>query len=552
MGVYVRHIGCHKCGSSDGLALYEQEDGSTDGTCFVCRTYFRNPLQEEQEQREYNNNDVKIENLPIMALEDRGISKKAAEHFGVRVELSETNGEVVAHYYPFTKNGRITGWKRRDLLATDKRRRYTSIGDRKGCELFGQSVSGSGGRMIVVTEGECDAMAAWELFTKKGRVYRVVSLPDGANVRGAQNNLEWLETFDTVVLCLDQDEAGQKAAKVIADLLSPGKARIMSFSEVDANDMLRAGKVNEFYTALSNASETRPDGIVSGGDTWEMIANRPQVLSIPYPDGWDTMNEMTYGLRRGELDTFTSGSGMGKTQLMREIEYHLLKNTEDSLGIIKLEEPLYDSVEALMGIHINKRIHLPDIRDQMSQEELYEAWLATSGTNRIHFYDHFGSVDEQSLLAKIRYLSKGLGCNYVFLDHLNIAISEFAEEGGERERIDTLMSRLKRLTQELDIWIGLVVHLRKTSGGTSFEEGGIPTLDDLRGSGSIKQLSNGVYALSRNQQAENEEERNTSQLHVLKCRFTGRTGPADRLFFDHNTGRMIPVNINDPHQIGGF
>ena len=236
---------------------------------------------------------------------------------------------------------------------------------------------------------------------------------------------------------------------------------------------------------------------------------------------------------------------MGKTQVLRELQYHYLTTTDDNVGIIALEEPIEDSVEALMSIHLNKRIHLPDV--EVTDEEKYEAWLATSGTNRIHYYDHFGSVNDESLVSKIRYLAKGLGCNRIFLDHLSIVVSEFASDGGERELIDTIMTRLKNLTQELNVWIGLVVHLRKTSnGGKSFEEGAIPTLDDLRGSGSIKQLSNSVYALSRNQQSVCDIEKNTSLLTVLKCRFTGRTGNADSLYFNDDTGRMVKADDNMP------
>jgi twinkle protein len=125
-------------------------------------------------------------------------------------------------------------------------------------------------------------------------------------------------------------------------------------------------------------------------------------------------------------------------------------------------------------------------------------------------------------------------------------VSEFAGDGDERRQIDTIMSKLKNLTQELQIWIGLVVHLRKTSAGASFEEGAVPTTDDLRGSGSIKQLSNGVFAIARNQQHDNEYLRNTSSVHSLKCRFTGRTGAAGWLHFHGESGRMIPVD--DPEE----
>ena len=197
-----------------------------------------------------------------------------------------------------------------------------------------------------------------------------------------------------------------------------------------------------------------------------------------------------------------------------------------------------------MSLYLGKRIHLPDV--DYTPEEYRSAWEFIAGTNRIHLYDHWGSTDADTLFNKIRYLARGLDCKYIFLDHLSIVVSEFAGDGDERRQIDTIMSKLKNLTQELQIWIGLVVHLRKTSAGASFEEGAVPTTDDLRGSGSIKQLSNGVFAIARNQQHPNDYLRNTSSVHSLKCRFTGRTGHAGWLHFHGESGRMIPVD--DPEE----
>ena len=487
-----------------------------------------------------SNDITSILKLPILEIPDRGISKETCEHFGVRVAFSEETGEMTHHYYPIQSRGELIGFKERTLP-----KRFLKIGDSADrTDLFGQSLCGDGGKMIVLTEGELDAMAAHQMFRDKGKHYRVVSVPFGANSRAIEENLEWLSSFENVVVCPDQDEAGLKLADSVSDLLPPGKVKVMRFNEKDPSEMLLKGKQKEFYAALLNSNVKRPDGIVSGKDTWEILKNQPRAESIPYPEDWEEMNRMTYGMRLGELDTWTSGSGSGKTQIFRELQYHLLMSTKENLGVVALEEPLPDTVEAIMSLHLNKRIHLPDIRETVSEEEQYNAWLATVGTNRIHFYDHFGSVDDDSLISKIRYLAKGLGCKYIFLDHLSIVVSEFASDGGERERIDTVMTRLKKLTQELNIWIGLIVHLRKTTvGGKSFEEGAVPTLDDLRGSGAIKQLSNGVFATSRDQQHDDIERRNTNHLTILKCRFTGSTGPADELHFDNETGRLSTIGL---------
>ena len=103
------------------------------------------------------------------------------------------------------------------------------------------------------------------------------------------------------------------------------------------------------------------------------------------------------------------------------------------------------------------------------------------------------------------------------------------------------MSKLAKFVKEFGIVLFMVVHLRKTNDSKSFEEGGRPSLDDLRGSGTLKQYSWDVLGLSRNQQHPNASSANTTEVCVLKCRFTGRTGPADYLKFDEVTGRMNGV-----------
>ena len=526
------------------MQVYEK-DGRFDAYCFVCETYDKNPFGDNNNNMSDKETSIdtsintieEIDKYPIRELSDRGLGIEVSNQFGVRVGIDPTSGEVSEHYYPHYSQGKVSGYKVRGV----KDKTFSFIGNGKNLELFGQHQCGEGGKLLIITEGELDAMSASQMLQAMGKNYRVVSLPSGANARAIKDNLEWVSKFEHIILSFDQDKVGQKAARDVASLLPPGRCRIMEMDEKDANDMLLAKKGKQFYRAISAAKEFRPDGVVSGADTWEILKNRPEVISVPFPDDWELMNQKTYGMRQGELDTWTSGSGMGKSQIMRELQYHLFNKTEDNIGIIALEEPLADSVEALMGLHMNKRIQLPDIRKDISDDAMYQAWLATSGTNRFHYYDHFGSVEDNNLLNKIRYFAKGLDCKWIFLDHLSIVVSEFADEGNERERIDSLMTKLKNLTQELNIWIGVIVHLRKTANGRSFEEGAVPTLDDLRGSGSLKQLSNSVYALSRNQQAEKDEERNTSRLTVLKCRFTGRTGSSDYLQFNDNTGRMYGV-----------
>ena len=176
--------------------------------------------------------------------------------------------------------------------------------------------------MIVVTEGEIDALSVSKLWDNK---YPVVSIKTGA--AGAKKDiskeLEWLESFDSVVLCFDQDDAGKKAASECARLFSPNKAKICSLPLKDANEMLVAGKYKELTDCIWSAKPYRPDGIVCGTDIWDVIQQEDNYVTVNYP--FESLNVKTHGLRKGELVTITAGSGVGKSSFCRHVALHLLQ-----------------------------------------------------------------------------------------------------------------------------------------------------------------------------------------------------------------------------------
>ena len=184
-----------------------------------------------------------------------------------------------------------------------------------------------------------------------------------------------------------------------------------------------------------------------------------------------------------------------------------------------------------MSLHLNKPIHL----QETPKDELREAFDATLGTGRVFMYDHWGSTESDNLLGKIRYLARGCGCQYVILDHLSIVVSGM-EGNDERRTIDTLMTKLRSLTEELNIGMIVVSHLRRPSGDKGHEEGIITSLSQLRGSAAIGQLSDIVIGLERNQQ--DAETSDTTTVRVLKNRWSGETGVAGHLVYSKRTGRM--------------
>ena len=148
-------------------------------------------------------------------------------------------------------------------------------------------------------------------------------------------------------------------------------------------------------------------------------------------------------------------------------------------------------------------------------------------------------MDQTNLLSKLRYLAAVCKVDFIFLDHITIVTSGMESSSeGERKDIDILMTKLASLVQETGVGIIAIVHLKRAQG-KHFNEGSNISLTDLRGSAGLEQLSFNVLALERDQQADDELERCSSRVRVLKCRETGDTGEADTLIYDRQTGRLV-------------
>jgi len=288
--------------------------------------------------------------------------------------------------------------------------------------------------------------------------------------------------------------------------------------------------------AIWNAQSYKPSGILSGADLWTAMVAYNLKESTPYPNCFPGLNEKLKGMRTGEITLWTSGTGAGKSTIMREIIWGLVQNTTDKIGVIALEESPAETARKMSGIAINCN----PSEVSMSEEQLKEGFDKVFGDDRVMVLDHAGSMNN-GIVDQLEFMALS-GCKYLFIDHITILVSEGAEGLTGNEAIDKIMNDLLRISKQHDVWIGLISHLRKMDkAGKSFEDGILPSLDDIRGSGSIKQISHDIIAFARNIASESEAERNTITMKVLKSRFTGNTGPAGSCSYNQMTGRLKPT-----------
>ena len=527
---------CEKCGSSDANVLYTDHHTK----CYSCE-YFVPPPRDKTERRKIVSTPAptkKSKRFPLQplaesfeAIADRGISAEAAARY--QVEFIDDPSNPMLHRYPYFKNGKH--YLNKVRARKEKRFGWEGEGEVADADLFGMQAFPAGcARAVTIVEGECDAMAT---FMMTGSRYPVVSVKNATSaVKDIQNNFAYLDSFEEIVICFDKDEAkvnkktgevrypGQEAAAAAAELLPIGKVRIMTLREYkDPNDYLRSGKGKAFIKEWYDAPKFTPAALRSGKELWDEIIEVPEYETVSYP--FEGLNQKTYGMRLSELVIVNAQQKIGKSTLLGEITYHLLQETEAGIGIMRLEETNRDTALNLMSLHSGKRLHLPDVWEDLPQEEIKKYYDETVNTDRLVIWDHFGSNSIDAVLSQIRNMH-ALGCKYVILDHLSIIVSD--QSGDERKQLDELATRLKTLCMELNICVLAVVHQNRQG--------------EIRGTAGIGQLANIVIRLDRDKESRDEFTRNCTEVTVSDNRFCGDTGLACYLYYDSDTGRMANLS----------
>ncbi len=526
------HLPCPSCESSDALSM--NEDGSTK--CFACDAYTPPtdnmattplPTQKETPVEAINALAVAYLSLPTPSIGSRRISLATCEHYGV---VADGTKAVWFPYY--NQQGKFMAVKKR--LVSEKK--FLIDGAWGETTLFGQNRFTKAGKYVTIVEGEYDALAVYQMLGSKWPVVSIKSGAAGA-LRDCKAQYEWLNSFENIVICFDGDEPGQQASSQVASLFGT-KAKV--FKPVDGFkdgcDWLLASNEKGFIDRWWAAERYMPDGIIAGSSLWEDVSKPLDRAEVSYP--FIGINKLTYGIRRGELVTVTAGSGLGKSQFLREIIWHILCKTDENIGLMFLEESVRKTGLSLMSLAANKPLHLPDV--EATEQEKKDAFDATLGTDRVYMFDHFGSTNIENIISRTEEFARAFGCGYVFLDHVSIVVSA-QSNGDERKALDSVMTSLRTLVQNTGISLIIVSHLKRPES-KGHEEGAVTSLAQLRGSGAIAQLSDMVIGLERNGQAEDERERNTTKVRVLKNRFSGLTGPACSLLYSRETGRMSEID----------
>jgi twinkle protein len=284
----------------------------------------------------------------------------------------------------------------------------------------------------------------------------------------------------------DMDDPGKQAVAECAALFTPGKCKLASLPLKDPNEMLVAGRGAEVIDAIWGAKSYKPDGIVSIADLRPKLS-KPIEMGLSWP--WPALTDATYGIREDEMYALGAGTGMGKSEIWKEVMVHLVEKHGQKVGGIFLEETPEHTVRCLAGKAKSKRFHVPDAG--WTEEEFEKAVDELDASQSVFLYDHFGHTDYDTVKARIRFMVVSLGCKHIFLDHVT-ALASGAREMDERKELEYIMTDLASMLRELHFTLYFISHLN-TPEGKPHEEGGRVMIRHFKGSRAIGQWSSFMF-----------------------------------------------------------
>ena len=537
---------CPKCASEgrdnscDNMARYN--DGH--GYCYSCKYYERGEgqiMRERPQPKDWTAVYGEYRDLP-----DRRIEEATCRKFGYQVRDSEKGDIHINTYY----NDGVPVAQKYRLSETKE---FKWRGQARDAGLFGQDLF-EGGKMITITEGEIDAMTVFQV----NGGYPVVSLNGGASnaAKEIKAAYEWLCTYETIIIMFDSDDAGRAAAVEAAEILPPGRCKIATLPFKDANECLLNNDSKSIVSATWQAKLHSPDEIIHVGDIEIGDDEVGEVWDTP----WDDMTTYLIGQRSGELTMYISGTGSGKSTIVRELAWHHLVEGR-KVGMIMLEETPKESRDDLVSLMLNAPVReiragklLNDLRVRQGKEPLklagelddgsYKAACETLANMPLYIFNHFGNNAYANALARIEYMAVCLDVDVVVLDHITALTAGLmgvkGDDADERQMMDGVMKDLRSISTRTGVHIDVVSQLKKTM--KSYEEGDNISIEDIRGSGSLSSVPNTIIALERNRQDPDYFTSNCTSVRVLKNRLNGKCGVATGLWYDHVEGRMVEVN----------
>lgn len=528
------------CGSSDAFSWYHEQD---KGHCYSCGLDYpyhkRNHPVDSTIAIDYDDfnelvyiNEGETMNKPKEVVQpmltpmyraSRGITKETMQKYGVQTYVNLINNEEVKQEYPYP-----TGIKTRVL----PKQFFTSAGF-GGDELFGMDKFNSGSaKAITITEGEIDAMSAFQMLGSK---YPVVALPSATpSKRMMEKVREYLSSFDKIYCSFDSDGKADHIAEKLAGIFPNKVYRVPHTKFKDANEFLVAGAEHEYRNSWWSAAKVKPDNVLCTKEDFLSLYHDTPNYEV-FATGLDELDSKMMGIHKGAFTVVLAETGIGKTEFFRYLEHQCITTTNYSLAFCHGEESQLRGILGLFSYNQNKNLIRKDRVQELGYEDKYVEFITdmTSG-ERVYQFGIPVGTDVEGIVDQVRFLAVGMGIDYIFMEPIQDFVT--ARSTSEKEAMLTeLTTQLKRLAVELNVGIIIIAHANK--------EG------EAKYCASIVQGAAFEIVLKRDADHPDETMANTTFVYVgRKNRTGGGSGFGGAMYFDYDSFTLEPTAIEPPEE----
>lgn len=478
----------------------------------------------------------------------RGIKDEYLKFYG-HLTKKDATGKVISRHYPETNTkGKIAGYKCRNH---PKDFRYGNVGSTGGKNQLSGQVKFSGhNKYILIVGGEEDKVAAYQMSeeNRKGKPnvaeIHVVSPTCGENsaVKQIAANYSFLDQYEQIIIGMDNDAAGKKAAEAIAAVLPKEKVKIALWSGKDPNKMLEDGKAATFMRDFYNAKPLIASGIAESTGLMDSVREELMRPRIKLPPEWSEVERaMKGGIRQGTIVNIIGDTSVGKSTIVNRLNYFWMFNAPEKVGVVSLEATAGQYTLDMLSLHLEKNLlwigegeDILAYLDRPDVQELYSDLLThESGEPRFSILDERDG-DIKMLERQVEKLIHQYGCKIIVIDVLTDIL-----RGANGDLQEDHMKWQKQIVKS-GVTIINVLHTRKpVNSDGSWRKA---TEYDAFGSSTFVQSAAVNIVVSRDKMNTDPILKNLTHVDMPKCR-GGETGEIMKLIYDVET--RVQINYDD-------
>lgn len=317
---------------------------------------------------------------------------------------------------------------------------------------------------------------------------------------------------------------------------------------IDENQDIQVIASTMSRTALeisSNVGDNKPEeiGIVAAEALGQIQKQKNSKSGLAgLSTGFETLDEMTSGFKKGDYILIAARPSMGKSTLAMNIADNMTRGNKNKALFFSLEMPKEDLIKRTLSSRTG--VNLKEI---MSGNFIFEnSWGRLVNETIKMSEDGLYLYDKACTVAEIRNISTKLketkGLDIIFIDYISY-VKQTLKTENENQQISYISKEFKMIARELEIPVVVLVQLSRKVEGRHDKR---PMLSDLRDSGSLEQDADIVAMLYRDSYYEKYDSKdpdiNHTELSIKKQR-NGETGTVLLDFMNHIT---MFVDIGKP------